>query len=135
MMVEERISWYYGIVFVLSIITYLNAIPADFVFDDTAAIQGNPDIVAGTSITSLIKNDFWGTPIGSRFSHQSYRPVTVLSFRMDYEIWNDLVRQQFHFTNVALHAVAKSRVGLLNHLARVMRIDHRDLRSVPRKTR
>lgn len=96
----------YVIVLALSIITYLNAIPADFVFDDTAAIQANPDIVEGTSISSLLRNDFWGTPIGSRFSHQSYRPITVLSFRLDYEIWGELSREQFHFTNVILHAVA-----------------------------
>ena len=48
----------YAVVFALSVITYLNAIPADFVFDDTAAIQANPDIVAGTSVSTLLRTIF-----------------------------------------------------------------------------
>ena len=128
-----------GLVFVLASLCYANALPADFVFDDTAAIEGNPDITAGSEMcaspgprppripppppaqarrhttavlvrpcrSSLFRNDFWGTPIGSSYSHQSYRPLTVLTFRLDHEVAG-LSRVQFHASNVFFHAVASA---------------------------
>lgn len=60
------------------------AIDGDLVHDDVVAIIRNPDVVgSGTGwLTSIWTNDFWGTPMSSPESHKSYRPLTVLTFRL-----------------------------------------------------
>ena len=37
-------------------------------------------------------------------SHKSYRPLCVLTFRLNYW-WNELEPMSYHLTNVVLHAV------------------------------
>ena len=54
-----------------------------------AAIVNNPDVnpraakAGGRSNGwgSVWRNDFWGSPMGSIMSHNSYRPVTTMLFR------------------------------------------------------
>ena len=36
------------------------------------------------SISSLLSNDFWGTPIHLASSHKSYRPLTIYTFRLNF---------------------------------------------------
>ena len=33
-----------------------------------------------------MEHDFWGTPLRSNLSNKSFRPLTVLSFRMNYSM-------------------------------------------------
>ena len=67
----------------------------DFVHDDVAAILKNPDVnpsavahrgqalnVSAWGSSGVWSNDFWGTPMGSIMSHNSYRPLTTILFRM-----------------------------------------------------
>ena len=51
----------------------------------------------------LFKNDFWGTPISDPESHKSYRPLTILSFRLNRQ-FHGLSPLGFHLVNVILHA-------------------------------
>jgi hypothetical protein len=50
----------------------------------------------------LIRNDFWGTPMSSPSSHQSFRPVTVLTFRWNHQL-HGLEPFGYHLVNVLLH--------------------------------
>eukprot|EP00941_MAST-03F_sp_MAST-3F-sp1_P005041 g5041.t1 len=95
--------------FIFALSCYLNALMADFVFDDEAAILGNPDIVSKEAVPfmNFFTHDFWGEPIGSAFSHQSYRPFTALTFRLDY-LLSGKSRVQFHGTNIILHGITSS---------------------------
>jgi len=70
------------IILISSIFSYIYSISGDFVFDDTEAILNNNDVIAETSLKRLFSNDFWGTNIRHNSSHKSYRPLTVLSFRI-----------------------------------------------------
>ncbi|CAH2068649.1 unnamed protein product, partial [Iphiclides podalirius] len=49
------------------------------------AIVNNKDVISEDWL-SLFDNDFWGTNIKSNLSHKSYRPLTILSFRLNYII-------------------------------------------------
>ena len=49
--------------------------------DDVVAIPENQDVTGGRPWTEAFRRDFWGEEIGSRLSHKSYRPLTVLAFR------------------------------------------------------
>jgi hypothetical protein len=55
-----------------------------FVFDDTSAIKDNAD-VSTNPIGAMWENNFWGDAMASpRARHFSYRPLTVLTFRLNY---------------------------------------------------
>ena len=77
------------------------------------AIKTNPDILPSTPLSSLLRNDFWGTPLSHSGSHKSYRPVTVLSFRLNY-LAGGLRPWGYHLVNVLLHCLA---CGLFGQLA------------------
>ena len=66
-----------------------------------------------TPLSSLLLDDFWGTPLSHSGSHKSYRPVTVLSFRLNY-LAGGLRPWGYHLVNVLLHSVA---CGLFSQLA------------------
>lgn len=75
----------------------------DFVHDDIPAIVRNPDVQGSTGIFSIFKNDFWGTPMSELTSHKSYRPLTVLSYRLNRTIFGSLPFW-FHLINIFLHS-------------------------------
>jgi len=90
----------------LSTCCYLNSLWGEFVFDDIIAVMENKDVRPETPIAKVFEHDFWGTAITDWQSHKSYRPLTILSFRLSYYLagyhWNEF---QFHLVNVVLHAV------------------------------
>uniref|UniRef100_T1JM71 Glycosyltransferase RgtA/B/C/D-like domain-containing protein n=1 Tax=Strigamia maritima TaxID=126957 RepID=T1JM71_STRMM len=88
----------------LAFILYCNTFTADFAYDDSRAIKTNVDLLPSTPVTNLFFNDFWGTPLTHSGSHKSYRPLCVLSFRVNYE-FGELDAFGYHVINVALHAV------------------------------
>ncbi|XP_028968376.1 protein O-mannosyl-transferase TMTC1 [Galendromus occidentalis] len=95
------------------------ALDGELVHDDIVAIVRNPDVVnsdPGIDWYSLWTNDFWGTPMSSPASHKSFRPLTVLTFRLNYLVSGSKARG-FHAVNVALHFVV---CVLLGELARRM---------------
>ncbi|XP_062441010.1 protein O-mannosyl-transferase TMTC3 isoform X4 [Rhea pennata] len=49
-------------------------------------------------------NDFWGTPMSEERSHKSYRPLTVLTFRLNY-LFSELNAVSYHFLNLVFHVV------------------------------
>ncbi|XP_066254780.1 protein O-mannosyl-transferase TMTC4 [Euwallacea similis] len=77
-----------------------------FVFDDSEAIVKNKDILPETPLKSVFLNDFWGTNIALNASHKSYRPLTILSYRLNVFFSNGrLDAFQFHTANVVLHGM------------------------------
>ena len=55
-----------------------------------------------TPLSSVFRNDFWGLPLSDAESHKSYRPLTVLSFRLNHNL-HGLWAPGFHAVNVVLH--------------------------------
>lgn len=71
----------YAAVALVAVGCYLNALGGDFVHDDIPAVVRNKDVLAQTTIASVLTDDFWGTPMQDVNSHKSYRPLTTLTFR------------------------------------------------------
>ncbi|XP_022098647.1 transmembrane and TPR repeat-containing protein 4-like isoform X2 [Acanthaster planci] len=92
------------LVAILSLFCYLNSCCGDFVFDDAEAVLSNKDIKPETPISELFQDDFWGERIVKNHSHKSYRPLTVLSFRLNYILSGGYHPFGFHLTNVILHS-------------------------------
>lgn len=78
------------------------------------AILSNPDVLGSTSWKQLIHNDFWGTHLTDTGSHGSYRPLCVLSYKINHLI-GGFRPFGYHLVNVLLHCLA---TGLVVKLAR-----------------
>ena len=73
-----------SLVILVALASYIPTLwSCEFVFDDVEAISNNMDVHGRTSLLSLLRNDFWGVPINDPSSHGSYRPLTVVTFRLD----------------------------------------------------
>ncbi|XP_068628548.1 protein O-mannosyl-transferase TMTC4-like [Battus philenor] len=95
----------YILIFCLSCFPFLSTLSGDFVFDDTEAIINNKDVVSEIW-TSTFFNDFWGTNIKSNLSHKSYRPLTTLSFRLNYITSGEALNAlHFKITNLFCHSL------------------------------
>ena len=57
---------------------------------------------SSTPLSSVFSNDFWGLPLSDPESHKSYRPLTVLSFRLNHHL-HGLWSPGFHCFNIAAH--------------------------------
>ncbi|TSS60369.1 Transmembrane and TPR repeat-containing protein 3 [Bagarius yarrelli] len=93
-----------GLLVALVVGCYWNSMLCGFVFDDVSAILDNKDLRPSTPIHNLFLNDFWGTPMAEERSHKSYRPLTVLTFRLNY-LLSELSPASYHLFNMLLHAV------------------------------
>ncbi|XP_043255369.1 protein O-mannosyl-transferase TMTC4-like [Colletes gigas] len=83
---------------------FANSYNGEFVFDDSEAIVNNEDVQT-TPLWDLFKNDFWGTKLTYKQSHKSYRPFTILSFRLHFWLREILVAQDYHIVNIILHTI------------------------------
>uniref|UniRef100_A0A3B1KAC8 dolichyl-phosphate-mannose--protein mannosyltransferase n=1 Tax=Astyanax mexicanus TaxID=7994 RepID=A0A3B1KAC8_ASTMX len=93
------------LVALVSLICFINSYDGDFVFDDSEAILNNKDLNPDTPLSNIWKNDFWGSNLSSNSSHKSYRPLTVLTFRLNYLLAGGLYPVGFHVLNIGLHCV------------------------------
>ncbi|DAZ99935.1 TPA: hypothetical protein N0F65_008742 [Lagenidium giganteum] len=104
---------------IIALLVVWNTRHHGFVWDDRAAIFANRDVRTddtATPISELFVHDFWGTPIESPRSHKSYRPLTVLSFRLTHLV-HGYDSGAFHLYNGLVHVACSV---LVLPVARVM---------------
>ena len=101
-----------AVVFLLALIIYAPSRHCGVVFDDPMAIAENPDVI-DTSMQrwlQLWKDDFWGREMWSENSHTSYRPLTIISYRLEVLIQGKVDAANMHIVNVLIHAYVSSLV-------------------------
>ncbi|GBL75293.1 Transmembrane and TPR repeat-containing protein 4 [Araneus ventricosus] len=103
------LPWSSWIIFFISVVCYGNSINGEFVFDDSEAVINNADLKPETPLSNIFKNDFWGTKLTHNSSHKSYRPLTVLTFRLNYFV-TGLHPFSFHLVNILLHGTVSTLV-------------------------
>jgi tetratricopeptide (TPR) repeat protein len=83
---------------------YANTLHNQFVWDDRAAVIGNPDVIKDELNLSnvFIHHDFWGQPLTGFDSHKSYRPITTLSFRLNFYL-SKFNETGFHGGNLIIY--------------------------------
>ncbi|KAG1688503.1 hypothetical protein DVH05_003594 [Phytophthora capsici] len=91
------------LVFSVALLTAWNANTNGFVWDDRSAVLNNAD-TQSSSLWDVFSHDFWGTDIQSVDSHKSYRPLTILSFRLNFWMAKGHSAWLYHFTNALVHA-------------------------------
>ncbi|KAE8745748.1 hypothetical protein FOCC_FOCC007544 [Frankliniella occidentalis] len=96
--------------FIVGTLVFSNSANGNFVFDDSEAIVNNRDVQPESPLSKLISNDFWGTPLIHDRSHKSYRPVTILTFRWNVQVFGGLHPFGFHVTNIFLHGIVSALI-------------------------
>ncbi len=92
----------------LAILVYANALANGFAYDDVWIVETR-DLVHGLwNLPELLTAEYWP----GRFQSGLYRPVTLFSFALDWEIWSGRPFG-FHLTNLILHAIVSAVVALL----------------------
>lgn len=96
-----------GSIVVLSVICYWVCLSGQFVFDDTEAILNNKDVMSETNLSQVWAHDFWGTAMSDKSSHKSYRPLTILAFRLlrhlSCLVLGDTSAQLFRISNLSAY--------------------------------
>nr|XP_034354208.1 protein O-mannosyl-transferase TMTC4 isoform X4 [Arvicanthis niloticus] len=95
--------WAKLVVGFVSLLCFARSYDGDFVFDDSEAIVNNKDLQSDTPLGDLWHHDFWGSRLSSNTSHKSYRPLTVLTFRVNYYLSGGFHPVGFHVVNILLH--------------------------------
>ncbi|MDR4507339.1 MAG: tetratricopeptide repeat protein [Candidatus Brocadiaceae bacterium] len=94
----------------LSVITYINCLPNQFVYDDTSTIVGNRFIEQWGNLKLFFTQDYF------KYSGElTFRPLVTLSYFVDYSLWGKNP-MGYHLVNVLLHTM---NVVLLYFLIRV----------------
>ncbi|XP_011949714.1 PREDICTED: transmembrane and TPR repeat-containing protein 1 isoform X4 [Cercocebus atys] len=88
-----------------SCLCYGRSLQGEFVHDDVWAIVNNPDVRPGAPLRwSIFTNDFWGKGMAENTSHKSYRPLCVLTFKLNIFL-TGMNPFYFHAVNVILHCL------------------------------
>ncbi|KAM8718013.1 hypothetical protein ACLKA7_004682 [Drosophila subpalustris] len=78
------------------------------------AILGNADVTEAGSVLPLLQHDYWGTSLLDSGSHGSWRPLCVLSFRLDFHLGHGDAFG-FHLSNLLLHCLSTALVLSVAH--------------------
>ncbi|XP_044084459.1 protein O-mannosyl-transferase TMTC1 isoform X3 [Neovison vison] len=88
-----------------SCLCYGRSLQGEFVHDDVWAIVNNPDVRPGAPLRwGIFTNDFWGKGMAENTSHKSYRPLCVLTFKLNIFL-TGMNPFYFHAVNVVLHCL------------------------------
>ena len=108
----------------ISILAYWDdqALHGSYVYDDAGSLKNNPVVTGDAPWTEAATRDFWGTDMKEPQSHKSFRPLTTLSFRLNWVISEHYLGTNgtddhtygFHLVNVALHGI---NTGLVTEAA------------------
>ena len=90
----------------LTLFLYLPTLRNGVVWDDRAALLNNPDALGIRPVFAAFRHDFWGQEIGRDDSHKSYRPISVLTYRINH-YFHGVQPMGYHFVNVLLHCCAQ----------------------------
>uniref|UniRef100_A0A8C5HNG2 dolichyl-phosphate-mannose--protein mannosyltransferase n=1 Tax=Gouania willdenowi TaxID=441366 RepID=A0A8C5HNG2_GOUWI len=99
---------------VLCWLCYGNSLCGELVHDDVWAIVNNPDVRVGSSLRTIFTNDFWGKKMADNTSHKSYRPLCILTFKLNI-LLGGMTPLYFHLVNVSLHCAVTC---LLMHMCK-----------------
>jgi Flp pilus assembly protein TadD len=94
-------------VVVLALVAYANAIDNQFALDDIGAILENPIVRGPFRLGTIFTSNYWSAGPGTVSIDDAglYRPLTVLSFVLDYRLFG-VAPMGYHVVNVIAHVLA-----------------------------
>ncbi|MFC1704003.1 tetratricopeptide repeat protein [Candidatus Omnitrophota bacterium] len=101
------------IIILIGFMAYSNSLNGEFIWDDDGLIKNNTYIKSWSHLPRIFTESIW---LGVKSQGPFYRPLQLITFMVDYSIWELDVRG-YHLTNIALHIlVALSIYWLVNIL-------------------
>lgn len=88
------------IIILVTLITFTNTLLNGFVYDDITIVQNNTSINALSKIPDLFLQSYFGKDNNAG----TYRPLTTLSFALNYAI-NGLEPYGYHLVNIIVHII------------------------------
>ena len=86
--IEKRDAIAAIVIIALTCIMYLQTFKFDAVYDDSYCVLKNPCVRPNeTSLGDILDKDFWGSEINGNSSNTQWRPLTTLTYRLDYVNW------------------------------------------------
>ena len=106
------------------------ALNGSFVYDDGGSVSKNVVVNGQVPLAEVLRRDYWGTPMSEPQSHKSFRPITTLTFRLNW-LWEERqsgakdkddssaspgkkaqvdTTYSFHIVNLLLHCVVTALV-------------------------
>ena len=91
------------------------ALTGSWVYDDAGSVLKNVVVNGQVPWTEVFTRDFWGTSMLEITSHKSFRPITTLSFKINWILNEYFAREGinthwYHVVNVALHGIVSGLV-------------------------
>ena len=93
---------------IIAILIYANSLSNQFAYDDEWIITDRPVVHGVDRIAEVLTAEYWP----DEFDSGLYRPITLVSFAVDWEIW-DGNAFGFHLTNIVLHALVSALIVFL----------------------
>lgn len=96
---------------IISVVAYWDktALHGSFVYDDAGSVAKNVVVSGRVPWTEIVRRDFWGTSMKEPASHKSFRPITTLTFRLNW-LYSEMDTYPYHLVNVALHGLVSGLV-------------------------
>jgi tetratricopeptide (TPR) repeat protein len=93
---------------------YANAIRNGFVLDDIPIVVENPVVQSMGNVGTIFTTNYWSRGGTEMLGDPTlYRPLTVLTYAIDYAMWGGANARGFHATNVLLHAATTALVFIV----------------------
>ena len=115
----------------VAIIAYWDkqALTGNWVYDDAGSVLKNIVVNGQVPWTDVFTRDFWGTSMKEVTSHKSFRPLTTITFKLNWILNEHFGREGvnthwYHVVNVALHGIA---TGLVTEVAAFVWPDNTDI--------
>ena len=96
-----------SIIIALTVITYLNCLLNQFVYDDVSTIVDNKLIKDWGNFSTLFTHEYFNVS-----GELTYRPIVTLSYFLDYSLWH-INPAGYHLVNVLLHTANATLVYFL----------------------
>ena len=101
----------------LTVIAYWdwNSLHGKWVYDDAGSVAKNVVVIGQVPWTDAFTRDFWGTSMKEVTSHKSFRPITTLSFKLNFVLNEYLGKDpldtfSYKIVNLLLHALVSGLV-------------------------
>jgi len=90
------------VIAILGIACYANSLNGDFIWDDHQLVKDNAYIRSWSHVGKIFSENIAS---GSGKTYNSYRPLQMITYIIDYSLWGLDVRG-YHLTNTLLHVLA-----------------------------
>ncbi|RJP17077.1 MAG: tetratricopeptide repeat protein [Candidatus Abyssobacteria bacterium SURF_5] len=92
---------------ILVFVVFSNTLANDFVFDDSSMIKNNPAIRSPRYVKLYFIRPFFsvGQPVTGPVDYDYYRPLVLVSYLLDYLLWNGSPGG-YHLTNIVLQSIS-----------------------------